>query len=621
MRALDETVEMNEFRDLCKDLGLFPRQVSYADISKLTQLACFGVVKTNPGDSVPDAKSAHVLVPSPKRNPTTRKRVVLEQETCDNPPDECEVLLNQAQFNESLLRLAQLLDTNAQFPSIASRMEALLHSMNPLYRELFRKKMTDDCDWALKGVPLLKNTTDRAALSPLRGSCHGGYYIYIEGSNFCTKRPVVVRFSDTAFSNVITVPAFAVKNRRISVVAPQVSVYDVEVDVEVEAESSTYCIWMTRIARYSIECSNDKHEFSKTTPKQIYTFEEEHPVWYLDDVTKLHKVFAKVVSYRDRRNTRFLTADKWRMFKADYGIEENPTVPQLPILNSEDGKTSDIPFFKELEQLQALPPQAQRDGDSALGSRNEGCLEFKSFVKLLCKCYALYRCGDETKFEATRPQQRIDALADVAAQQEEKKFATVIVDDILPDIAIGREQIALIERRTSRQLDVYCGSVLCASISSRPGYVQCVRGTKTPHRAFSCVVHDTNNNSSLLQHTESADSFDHLYHRLASAGFHFASSADPATRKPAGRCWEVFNDAVRVGALWDYRGNFSNHIWQPTALDAYSPVCTMTVYREHDHIDYIVCFMQFAKAETIARMRELLTQRGYSLKTCMYRKV
>lgn len=122
-------------------------------------------------------------------------------------------------------------------------------------------------------------------------------------------------------------------------------------------------------------------------------------------------------------------------------------------------------------------------------------------------------------------------------------------------------------------------------------------------------------------HIEVADSFDHLFSRLTSDHFDVAASADPATRKPTGRCWHVHGGRrmEKLGVMWDYGGHFANHHWQPQHLDANHESITMTVYREHTDVDYIICYMLYNRAKTIKDMRTQLSQRGYTLKTSLYK--
>ena len=180
----------------------------------------------------------------------------------------------------------------------------------------------------------------------------------------------------------------------------------------------------------------------------------------------------------------------------------------------------------------------------------------------------------------------------------------------------------MIEHKTCRTLDVYCGPVLSATIQCRSGFIVPVSNSnsKKTHKFLNCTIYDLNNEGALLEHIAMSDSFDYLYHRLSHNEFDFAAPMSICSRKPTGRCWQVLNPCGdKIGALWDYPGHFSNHIWQPTQLDAHNSKMTMSVYRDHEDVDYVVCFMLFTKSDCIAKMRKLLTQRGYSLRTCLYK--
>ena len=74
-----------------------------------------------------------------------------------------------------------------------------------------------------------------------------------------------------------------------------------------------------------------------------------------------------------------------------------------------------------------------------------------------------------------------------------------------------------------------------------------------------------------------------------------------------------------VGALWDYKGHFSNLDWQPAALDAASDHITMCVYLPEDHPHYLACFSAYTRAEDCADARRLLQNKGYTLHTLLYK--
>lgn len=248
-----------------------------------------------------------------------------------------------------------------------------------------------------------------------------------------------------------------------------------------------------------------------------------------------------------------------------------------------------------------------RDDVPGVGAnRAEEVILFPGFLRILVRCFCEQQVDPEdAEFDHLRPLQCIEELIDRAVYKEERRVEHN-VDDIQDELELTKKQIDVVERKTVRELDVYCGPVLCATLQDRPGYITLAsswgadasrrgRGarplpaasaddatggtresrrqmqvTKKKHKFLSCVIHDTNTESALLMHIEVADSFDHLFSRLTSDHFDVAASADPATRKPTGRCWHVHGGrrCEKLGAMWDYGGHFANHHWQPQDLDA-----------------------------------------------------
>eukprot|EP01062_Namystynia_karyoxenos_P073089 TRINITY_DN69935_c0_g1_i1.p1 TRINITY_DN69935_c0_g1~~TRINITY_DN69935_c0_g1_i1.p1 ORF type:complete len:999 (+),score=390.42 TRINITY_DN69935_c0_g1_i1:81-2999(+) len=696
MKQLNEYVELSELRDFCKDYGLFPKVLSFAEISKIAQIACFGKVLTEPtrqtqgAEGMPDTKelvrrksgaAAQDLrqyqdeqggMVKPEEGLGQHSDVGLGNQYV-NPEGVTEPLLDRTMFMDCIMRIAQVIyqrtdKDRLELPSVAARIEALLRHMEPVYLKQFGREMRDDCDWELKGPPVLKATAENVACTgPLgpRGPCSGGYDIMVEGHNFCTKRSVYVKFFDPLGKTPrpFVVKAHTVKPRRVWVTAPKVEPTDVAAEVAFDHDHRTWSVTVSRVAVLRVECSNDRHNYTSTEPEQSFIFQDVSPPWYIpeDLAVKAHKVFQNVVSFKDRRNTRFMTRSKWRRFKRDYGIVEQ--ILRKPRL-SEDGERivyedKEDPHFDHLAQEQILPPVVGREADGAgLGpERKEDVILFPSFLRLLVRCFCEYQPDSDneesTAFDHIRPLGEIKAVIEAAAQREEKKVEHN-VEDIQDEIALTRKQIELVERKTARELDVYCGPVLCATLSDRPGYVTLASAARSPgqsgkhplevhpegddgtqhgdpraeqrrqitrrkHRFLSCVIHDTNTEGRLLMHINTADSFDHLFDRLSRDNFDVAASADPATRKPTGRCWHLLHRGEKLGAMWDYCGHFANQMWQPQRLDADHPHITMTVYREHTDLYYIICFMLYNKARTVKDLRTLLGQRGYTLKTCLYK--
>ena len=81
-------------------------------------------------------------------------------------------------------------------PSAVARTEELLRMLSSTYERMFGKSMESDCDWSEKGLPILANASLTAALVPNTGPINGGTELHINGTNFCEKRGVFVRFGD-----------------------------------------------------------------------------------------------------------------------------------------------------------------------------------------------------------------------------------------------------------------------------------------------------------------------------------------------------------------------------------------------------------------------------------------
>eukprot|EP01063_Lacrimia_lanifica_P015941 TRINITY_DN22591_c0_g1_i1.p1 TRINITY_DN22591_c0_g1~~TRINITY_DN22591_c0_g1_i1.p1 ORF type:complete len:944 (+),score=306.61 TRINITY_DN22591_c0_g1_i1:82-2832(+) len=552
------------------------------------------------------------------------------------------LLVDVAGFVEALLRMSQFIATRTEhdkktIPTIAARFQAFLARLRSRYESFFGHSIDEDCDWTPKGLPLL--ATKGALPSSGPPSVDASYDITINGSNFCTKRGVYVRFESPHGHEVGTPPpvvkAHTVLPQRVIVTVPPVDPLEVVVDAFCDQGTQVWCVDVARNAVCHLEASNDGHAWTATAPKLAFTFVDKLPSWFLPEevANDLHTTFTKIVTFRDKRNTRYMTLEKWRRFKADYNVDEAPlpgalTTQQLThtIVQSLKSSattaamaTNEEPYFRQLSSMQVLPPLSTDTENH--GVRSEACLDLKAFLKILCMCL----CVDPEKeggeaFEP--PGQRIAQLLAVAVEKEAKRVE-ISVDDILDELNTTREAIAMIEHKTTRVLDVYLGSVLCANIVDHPGSIAMSNDSapKKKHKALTCTIYDTSNEGVIASHVMLCDTFDQLYHRLANASFDFASPNDPATRKPTGRCWQVFNNETKVGVVWDYPGNFSNHLWQPTQLDAYNKKLTMTVYKDHEDLDFIVPFMQYMKADTPQKIRKLLVQRGYTLRSCLYKKV
>ena len=570
------------------------------------------------GDLVREGSGKNVVVPPVAAEEADANSDLDDLEQSSGPVE----LLSLQGFCEFLLRLSQLVYTSSpahrhELPSVQSRFAALLAHIATPYSNTFSRDITQECMKQDKGVPILA----RNALAPSRCDCAGGRKVTIEGANFCTLRTVYVRFAHLREpEKSFVLEAVDAKDKRLSIVTPSAQPEQVYVNALCDLQTHVWTIDIGRSESFSVEASNDGFDYSESEAPQVFQFLDRSPQWHIPEhvAATLHKAFSLVVSYRDKRNTRFMTLESWRKLKATYDITEGAKS------DKEKDKNDDVHvFFDEFAQEQVLPPRVARDCETGLsGVRSEHCVDFKAFLRLICKCTALCRADDGTVvFDPSRPAAVLPGLMEEVLCNEEARVE-IAVDDILQELKLTRDAIALIEHKAQRVLDVYLGPVLCATVTDRPGYVMSTRtNVRRRHRLLTCSTYDVNNEETIMDHCFMADTFDHLLHRLLSCSFDFAGPTDPATRQPAGRCWHVYNAENKVGALWDLPGHFSNHHWQPTPLDASNPHVTMTVYKNHDDLDYVVCFMQFLRADSPARMRKLLTQRGYTLRTCLYKKV
>ena len=411
LKVLDANVEVDEFIDFCKEFGLYPKLINSVQISKILQVACFGKIIVNPNTPLEMQECTYANI-SRRGSQSGGLGEMTYQD----------ILLDKQTFIDVMLRVSMVVHTDmVESPTITSRVESLFRSFSPFYQKIFSRELSSDCDWVPKGVPILRNNSEHAACRPYISPGSGDIDVTIDGSNFCTKRDVLVRFSDI---NKIIPPfalrAHTVKPKRVALTLP--SVEPSQINVVIRYDTQTH-LWTVEIGMYStflVDVSNDRVRYSETVPGQLFTVRDTCPVWYIDDtlITKLQKLFSSLVCYKDRRNTRFLVLDKWRKFKTDYGIVEK--------LYMADGtQVSDEPFFQEVMQQQVLPPLSGASGsgknDQNLGVRTESCIDFKSFLRILIRCFCT--TTDETgkvSIDPMRPAEELSVLVTVAKQEGKK---------------------------------------------------------------------------------------------------------------------------------------------------------------------------------------------------------
>jgi len=463
----------------------------------------------------------------------------------------------------------------------------MLSAVAPHYERLFGKSMQSDCDFSEKGPPILVNT---GSLQPDHGPLSGGTELSISGGNYCEKRGVFVRFGEGG--SVVRVRQ--IHKKKVVVDTPPMKARDSEFTVEFK--HGEYEITLHRINKAVVECSNNRWEFSVTDPPQTFLFRESTPPYAIDESTSagLLRVFSNVCSQDDRNNTKLMNRAKWRLLKKMSQLYEG-----------QPGADEDIePFFFEVAEYSDVTQDI--------------CLIFKNFLRVLGK----------TLLRMYGPETYTQYFAQVAntASVERKRPVDLAPRAEQTDIAIARRAIAMVERRSCQELDVFSGPVVCGVIYSRAGSVSsCVTGRAvdiTKQHPFLTYTHyDVNTEQCILRHVQMSQSLPHLLQRLRQEGFDFAAHCSKLqTRKPAGRCWSIRGEQRILGCLWDYPGNVSCIGWQPAEAEMANPNATLMVYEESDSaMDFLVCYIQYVKAKSVQQLRTALESKGYVLHTKLYR--
>jgi hypothetical protein len=603
MKVLDQFMELDEIKDMLKDFGYFPKFVSFVEMSKAAQYACFGRIVVDPTKQGPGRTSnievkkdagASVGVPidlSATSAATSPVGAAANPLYIPSLPSEyqTEVLIDKPRLMSFLLRIAQVVYSRPEniktCPSMVSRAEELMRQFGGIYEKIFGRTIESDCDFSEKGPPILVNT---GALSPQVGSMKGGFELHILGSNFCEKRGVFVRFG----APEIVVRCKTITKKKVIVDAPAMKPKDVE--FHVDFRHGEYDVTLHRVAKVFIECSNNRWEFSNTDPLQMLTFREVLPKHVIDEATSalLMKLFGAVCSINDRGNTKLMSREKWRFFKQMCSLAE-----------SLDGREDCEPFFLEVAEY--------FDGSHDIS------LNFKGFLRVLARTLMLMH-GDEWPL-------KIHEVANIKFDERRK------APDPGPrveqnEVVLARRAISMVERRSARELDIFLGPVLCGFVSSRPGDItsSCSGRTVTHVKAHPFLSYDQlelNTEMTVMRHIQMSQSMEHLLARLRQDGFDFAAHHPKSkTRKPAGRCWSLCSAQEKViGAVWDYQGNYSCLQWQPAEKEMYSDAFTFAMYEEEQAVDFITCYLSFAKSKTVDQLRSSLEIKGYRLETKLFR--
>lgn len=184
---------------------------------------------------------------------------------------------------------------------------------------------------------------------------------------------------------------------------------------------------------------------------------------------------------------------------------------------------------------------------------------------------------------------------------------------------------AIATARPIREVDIFSGPCLVATATDRAGFlfppgVEDVTEA-TRHSFCNLRLHDTTTAGRVIDVLRGSESFDSFLARLLAFGYDIAASS-PAlkTRRPAGRCWGVYYDGVKIGAMWDIPGQFSGLSFQPHLVDGAHSEITCTVYTHDpagsDHFARVWRF--FAKARGIGDMRLSMDSAGYILEPKLY---
>lgn len=646
VKILDQFMEIEEMREFLKDFGFFPRLCSFVELSKAGQWASFGKLVVDPTkqgagrvSNIEAAKKAAgdggvVGVNVAASDGVADPQATAEHDTVNalhvpSLPQEyqtSEVLLDKARFMSCVLRLAQMIYAKPEhqklLPSIVSRVEEFLAQVSPVYERMFNRSMDSDCDYSEKGVPLLNNVSPSSALQPDRGPLSGGIEIAVLGSNFCEKRGVFVRFGSTGD---VVVRAKSITKKKILVDAPAMAPDDVEVDVDFQ--HGEYVMKICKTAKVIVECSNNRWQYSDTDPAQCFTFRGAPRYWTFGEElsAQLMKLFGAVCALTEINgvpvagggsSNKLMNRERWRELKRMTGMSEAVTSrsPRRGGPEAAQGADSTSGAAEEDKDVFFLELAEYHDADHDLS------LPFKAFLRAVTR--TLYEMHGEEMWRT--------CVDEIAATQLGVQRRVVQPGPIMEqnELVLARRAIAMVERRSMLELDVFMGPVLCGVLRSRPGDVtSSYSGLPTVHvRGHSFLSYDQveiNTETCILRHLQMSYSIPHFILRLKKDGFDFASRHPrQKTRKPAGRCWALFLESApdkQIGAVWDYEGNYSCLEWQPAEKELFHPQITMTLYEEERSTQFVACYLLFQKSSNVQHLRAQLEWKGFTLKTKLYR--
>jgi hypothetical protein len=583
-QVLDNYVELDEVRDFLKDFGFFPKFISFVEISTCAQCACFGRLMVSP------TKQLHARRSDIQENAAVRQfrdqQALLEVgDVTDEeragvvnplylptlPPEylKDEPLLDKPRFMSCVVRLAQALFNRAEFvvelPTVPARLEEMFRVMQGPYERIFGHPMADDCDFAVPGVPALACSNGGAsAVTPQEvriDGAAGADAVTIAGSGFGEKRGVFVKFFPPVGEPVV-LRASEVQRRRLTCAVPAVA--PGEITMLTEESKDELSVTVKHSARVYVECSNDRLTYSRTDPPQcFYCVRRAKPRVLNGDVyAKLLATFGALCAVgTDVTNTRFMVRPNWRRLKALYSVAERARVDELATPDREI-------FF--------LQYAARHEGMAELG------LDFAGYIATLCRCLYEQFDGKPGWWE------RLAELAEIQFVPESHHVASFeLVDGVTRELRYAQQLLIDAEWRNLQDVDIYLGPVLCGCVLGRAGAVTSLttgaRVVHEQHHPMLTYTHydDMMTERSLLQMAHAAQSFHQFLQRAVIAGFDIAAHhADPGTRKPTGRCWQLVDTRTRrrLGVAWDYAGWFSAPAKLPAPHCLHNPRATLTFY-------------------------------------------
>eukprot|EP00760_Papus_ankaliazontas_P013535 PhM_4_TR15796/c0_g1_i1/m.43738 len=610
-RLLDNYMELEELKEFAKDFGLFPKFVSYVELSKAAQCAAWGAVLVDPQKQAMSRTSA--LEDKSKKEKVGGKKEPVVESPLESPlsgiavnplishvlPDDMksEVLMEKSHFMDAFIRIAQMLYTRPEYkgkyPTITCRVEELLRLCEAPYEKVLSRKMLQDCDFVEPGIPVLLNTGPGAALYPQTGVLAGGFDLAISGANFCEKRNVFVRFG--AESSDVVVRCSSVTRKKVSVVVPAFEYQDVL--VEVSFDRKIYFVQISRVADIRVECSNNRFDFSDTEPEQRLKLRTPSPKFEIDEATlnRMLKYYAMLCSVEDKYNTKFMNRGTWKRFKKEFGVVEKPYHNVSSVGVAED------PFFLDVAE-----------GHDA---RGDVCVDFRGFLRVLTRCaFEMVGTDDSATYNKIK-----ELLTHEPLLRQKKVEEHKVAED---EMTRARQLIENTEQRVVREFDIYSGPVLCGTLTDRPGAIQPMSGAPRRHAFVTYVQHDGNSQDTILNQIAMSESFVHLLSRLRAAGYELGAPATSIkTRMPYGRCWSISrrNDGEKIGVVWDYPGNMCSPTWLPVSMEAFNENFCVTLYLPPDSVDFVVMYMMFSRAKDIAQLRTMLTSKQYVLRTVLFK--